>query len=447
MKKTFVYLMVLAIMTTMAIYVAGCGGGDDDPVIPDPPDPTVLEVVVRSSADSSLVVNSNVVLYQAETSEAVLRGMTDSNGIARFDVEVGNYFLHISAQGYNSVPPKNIAPIPFFVAAEDTTVEGILLNVLENVGSAGYVQGYVAPAVNNFLILAESQTNQEKFDTVTGPDGFFILYNLPYGTFDMDALKSGYQMDAPVTATISAQAEVDTVSIPVSEYQGSVLKGSVTFLASENSTVDITLLDPETRAVIPGLSVMSDVSGLGYRIESIPDGDYIAWASLKNDGYVIDPDWLFKNPGGLDISFATSDSLELPFSVTGAITILSPTNPADSTYAFMADSQVPTFRWDSYSSAKEYFIEVKDHSGNVLWGGFNANGTVDHGFIGADAVSVVYNFDNQPGTPALEPGRIYQWKLWADKGSPGATGFVDELISSSEDLRGIFQVPEDPPVQ
>ena len=432
-------------MTTMAIYVAGCGSDDDDPVTPPPPpDPTVLEVVVRSAADSSLVEHSNVVLYQAENNEAVLRGMTDAHGMVRFDVDVGNYFLNISAQGYNSVPPENIAPIPFFVAAEDTTVEGILLNAMENGGSAGYVQGFVVPAVNNFLILAESQTNQEKYDTVSGPDGFFILYNLPYGTYDMDALKSGYQKDDAVTATISAQAEVDTVSIAVSEYQGSVLKGSVTFLATENSVVDITLLDPETRAVIPGLSVMNELSG-PYRIESIPDGDYIAWASLKNDGYVIDPDWLFKNPGGLDISFATSDSLELSFSVTGAVTIISPTNPADSTYAFMADSQVPTFRWTSYSSAKEYFIEVKDHSGNVLWGGFNGDGTANHGFIGAAADSAIYNFDNQPGTPALEPGRIYQWKLWADKGSPGTTGFVDELISSSEDLRGIFQVPENPP--
>ncbi|MCK9994947.1 MAG: hypothetical protein KAH56_01565 [Candidatus Krumholzibacteria bacterium] len=446
MKKIFGYMMVLAIMTTLTIYVAGCGG-DDDPVTPPaPPDPTVLEVVVRSAADSSLVENSNVVLYQAENNEAVLRGMTDADGMVRFDIEVGNYFLNISAQGYNAIPPENIAPIPFFVAAEDTTVEGILLNVLENAGNTGYVEGFVVPAVNNFLILAESQTTQEKYATASGPDGFFILYNMPFGTYDMDALKSGYQMDEPVTASISAQAEVDTVSIPVSEYQGSLLKGSVTFLASENSTVDITLLDPETRAVVPGLSVMSDVSGLNYRIESIPDGDYIAWASLKNDGYVIDPDWLFKNPGGLDISFATSDSLELNFSVTGAITILSPTNPADSTYAFMADSQVPTFTWVAYPSAKEYFIEVRDHSGNVLWGGFNADGTVNHDFIAADATSVVYDFDSRPGTPALEPGKIYQWKLWADKGTQGDS-FVEQLISSSEDLRGIFQVPENPPKQ
>jgi hypothetical protein len=361
-----------------------------------------------------------------------------------FNIEAGNYYLNISAQGFNSVPPKNITPIPFFVAREITTEKDILLNVLENTGNAGYVLGFVEPAINNFLILAESQSSQEKYSTVSGPDGFFVLFNLPYGTYEMDALKSGYKMDDPITASISSQAEVDTVSIPVSVYQGSLLAGSVTFLASPNSTVDITLLDPETRAVIPGLSVMSDVSGLNYRIEGIPDGSYLAWASLGNDGYVIDPDWLFKNPGGLDIAFATSDTRELNFSVTGSITLVSPTNPADSTIPFMAESQVPIFRWVPYPATQEYFIEVRDYRGDVLWGGLNNDGTVNHDFIGADVDSVIYNFDNQPGTPALRPGQIYQWRLWADKGTHMDSS-VEQLISSSEDLRGIFQVPENPP--
>jgi len=38
-------------------------------------------------------------------------------------------------------------------------------------------------------------------------------------------------------------------------------------------------------------------------------------------------------------------------------------------------------------------------------------------------------------------GEIYQWKLWADKGTQ-RDSFVEQLISSSEDLRGLFQVPE-----
>jgi len=439
--------MALAIITPMVSSLAGCGGNDDPAAPPTPPppppDPGSVEVVVRSSADSMLVRNSNVVLYRAENNEALLRGMTDQNGTIHFNVDEGNYYLNISAQGFDSVPPKDISAIPFFVAWEDTTRKGVLLTPLENPGSAGYVLGFVDPAVNNFLILAESQTTQEKYSTVSGPDGFFVLFNLPYDTYGMEALKSGYKMDSPVSAVISSVAEVDTVSIPVSVYQGSLLTGSVTFLASPNSTVDITLLDPETREVIPGLSVTSDVTGLNYRIEGIPDGAYLAWASLQNDGYVIDPDWLFKNPGGLDIAFATSESRQLNFSVTGSINLVSPTNPADVTIPFMADSQVPVFKWTPYPSTKEYFIEVKDFNGNVLWGGLNSDGTVNHGFIGANVDSVVYNFDNQPGISALQPGEIYQWRLWADKGTL-SDSFVEELISSSEDLRGIFQVPQNP---
>jgi hypothetical protein len=441
-KRTFGYLMILTIVTTMANFVVGCGG-DNGPAAPPPPDPGVVKVTVKSSADSSLVGNSNVVLYRAETNEAVLRGLTDPDGTVRFAVDEGDYYLNISAQGFDPVPLENITPIPFFVAWENTVEQSILLNALANAGGTGYVIGFVDPAVNNFLILAESQTTQQKYYTASGPDGFFVLFNLPYSTYDMHALKSGFKMVNPVGASISSQAEVDTVSIPVTVYQGSLLTGSVTFLASQNFVVDITMLDPETRAVIPGLSVMSDVVGLTYRIDGIPDGSYLAWASLQNDGYVIDPDWLFKNPGGLDIAFVTAETRELDFSVTDAITLVSPTNPANATIPFIADSQVPVFRWMPYPSAKEYFIEVKDYGGNVLWGGMNSDGTVNHSFIGADADSAVYNFDGQPGVAALQPGETYQWRLWADKGSQ-TDSYVEQLISSSEDLRGVFQVPENP---
>jgi len=437
-NKTCGYL-ILAIITTLASFVVGCGG-DDDPAAPPPPPPGVVKITVRSSADSLPVGNSNVVLYRAETNEAVLRGLTDSDGTVSFAVDAGNYYLNTSAQGFNPVPLQGINPIPFFVEWAVTMGQDIFLNVLVNAGSAGYVIGFVDPAINNFLILAESQTTQQKYHTASGPDGFFVLFNLPYDTYAVDALKSGFKMLNPVSASISSQAEVDSVSIPVSVYQGSQLTGSVTFLASQNFTVDITLLDPETRAVIPGLSVMSDVTGLNYRIDGIPDGSFLAWASLQNEGYVIDPDWLFKNPGGLDIAFVTAETRALDFSVTDAITLVSPTNPANATFPFMADSQVPILRWIPYPSAKEYFVEVRDYSGNVLWGGMNSDGTINHGFIGANADSVVYNFDGQPGIPALQPGEIYQWRLWADKGTQ-ADSFVEQLISSSEDLRGIFQVP------
>jgi hypothetical protein len=438
-------VVATAILMTVASLVAGCGG-DDNPAEPPPPppDPGVAQITVRSAVDSSLVANSNVVLYRAETNEAVLRGLTDADGTISFSVSAGNYYLNISAQGFNSVPLDNITPIPFFVDWESSVARDVFLDFHPDAGSTGYVLGFVDPAINNFLILAESQATQGKYNTASGPDGFFVLFNLPYGTYQMEALKSGFKMVDTVSATISSQTDVDSIGIQVTDYQGSTLTGSVTFLASENAVVDITLLDPETRAVVPGLTVMNDATGLNYTIDGIPDGAYIAWASLRNDGYVVDPDWLFKNPGGLDIAFTTAETKQLDFSVTDVISLVSPTNPPDNTIPVMAASQVPIFRWTQYPSAKEYFIEVRDFEGNVLWGGINSDGTINHAFIDAAADSAIYNFDDQLDVPALVPGEVYQWRLWADKG-PQADSFVEELISSSEDLRGVFQVPDSSP--
>jgi hypothetical protein len=438
MKIRFDLKSLFALSAVLALCLAGCGG--DDPVEPAPPAPTVLRVIVRSEVDSALIENSNVVLYRAETREAVVRGMTDSGGSILFNQPMGNYYVEISAQGFETTPPESITPIPFFLAAEDTTIQDISLDPLEETGDTGFVIGFVEPATNNFLILAESQVSRQNYSTASGPDGVFVLYNLPYGSYALDALKSGYMMVEPVSTSVTAEAPVDTARVPVAEYVGSQLAGSVTFLASENSTVDITLLDRETRSVVPGLTVRSEPAGLNYAIAGIPDGDYLAWASLENDGYVIDPDWLFKNPNGLDIDFTSATSAELNFSVTGALTLVSPTNAAATTIPEIADSAVPTFRWMAYPSTKEYFIEVRDLSGDLLWGGFDSDGMANHAFIAASQVSVQYNFDNQPGVPVLEPGQIYQWRLWADKGTQ-FDSFVEQLISSSEDLQGIFQIP------
>ena len=434
MKKLFQVLMTVLI-GALLFNTIGCSDDDDGPTAPPPPPkPTILKIAVKSSLDSTTIQNSNVVIFQAETKDAVIRNLTDVNGECGFDLDQGNYYVELSAQGYDPSPAENVTPIPFYVVEKDTTTQIYYLNP-NAIANSGYVKGYVDPATNNFLILAESSSY--KYATVTGPDGFFIIYNLPYDTYSFEALKAGYKMDSDTTVTISAGAAIDSVTIQVSEYVGSTLSGSITFLATTDTLdVDVVLRDPETGAVIPGLTANED--GGNYILSGIPDGDYKAWASFENDGYVLDPDWVFKNPTGLDISFTTSNTLTLNFSVTGAISILSPTNPADSIYAFMADSLVPTFTWDAYSSTKEWIVEVRDLSGNIIWGGFDENGIVNHQQISKDTYSVEYNFDGT-ATADLIPENIYQWKIYADDDTALD---VQTLISTSEDLRGIFQVPE-----
>ena len=151
----------------------------------------------------------------------------------------------------------------------------------------------------------------------------------------------------------------------------------------------------------------------------------------------MDPDWIFKNPGVLSVSFTEGDSVELNFSVTDAVIINSPTNPYDSIYAVLADSSTPTFDWDEYPSAKEYIIEVRKMNGDIIWGGYNADGSINHHKIDAQTSSVLFNFDGT-ASEALKKGEIYQWKIYADDNRNNG---VQTLISASEDLLGLFEIP------
>ncbi|MEJ2103212.1 MAG: hypothetical protein P8X47_01400, partial [Ignavibacteriaceae bacterium] len=174
-----------------------------------------------------------------------------------------------------------------------------------------------------------------------------------------------------------------------------------------------------------------------YSISNIPAGEYLAWASYKNDGYVMDPDWIFKNPGALFVSFAGDSSKERDFSVTDAITIISPTNPPEDITPAIADSIIPTFRWSAYPQTKEYIIEVRDINGELIWGGFKANGEIRHSQIPKEGTSVKFNFDGS-ALSQLQPGNIYQWRLYADD---DAAPNIQTLLSTSEDLMGLFVTP------
>ncbi|MDA3837361.1 MAG: carboxypeptidase-like regulatory domain-containing protein [Candidatus Delongbacteria bacterium] len=436
--KKFLQMALSLLSVLLLLQMISCSD-DDNPTSPPTPIQTAIKIVVKSSLDSSMIQNSNVVIFSAETKEAYLRDLSDADGNAYFDCEEGNYYVELAAQGFDPSPAPNVTPIPFYVMEHDTTTKTYYLNS-NPVANSSYVLGLVEPAVNNVLIQAVASSGTEKYATVSGPDGFFILYNLPDNDYSYQALKSGFKLDTVtvigVTTPLYPDGLYDSLTVEISPYAGSALSGSVSFLATTDTLdVDIVLRDPITMAVIPGM-ITREIGG-NYSLDSIPDGDFIAWASFENDGYVMDPDWIFKNPDGLDLSFPTNNT-PLNFSLTGSINMISPTNPADSIYAFEADSLVPTFSWGPYPSTKEWIIEVRDLNGNVIWGGFDASGIVQHQQISKDTYSIEYNFDGS-ASANLVPGNIYQWKIYADDDTALN---VQTLISSSEDLRGIFTVPE-----
>jgi len=422
-------LLISLILSSLLFYRCS----EENSVEPDPP--TVLQVIVKSAADSSVIAGANVVLYNANTGESVSRTFSGNDGIAKFEnLSAGNYYSRISAQGFKEVPQGSVSPVPFSVPSGQTFSQTYYMNELQ--GTFGKIEGTVTPNLSGFLIVATSSGMNAEYHTYSGPDGYFVLFNVPYNSYEVDAIKSGYQSSNQPQVTLSSGSSSASVQITVIQITGSTLTGKVTFLAAENGIVDISLLDKISHSVVNGLTAIIDTNR-NYEINNIPAGEYIAWASYENDDYVMDPDWIFKNPGALNVSFATDTSKARDFGVTGAINIISPTNPANSITPALADSVVPTFHWSAYPQSKEYIIEVRDINGNLIWGGFTASGEIRHAQIPKELNSVEFNFDGS-ALFQLNSGEVYQWRIYSDD---DATSGVQTLLSVSEDLMGLFLTP------
>ena len=427
-------IFLKSIILSLVLLATLCIGCNEDNST-EPPPPTVIQIIVKSAEDSSMVSGANVVLYKANTGEAVSRLFSGSDGAAIFNnAAAGNYYVKIAAQEFTEIPQGSVSPVPFSVATSQTYNQTYYMNVLQ--GTFGKIDGTIITNLPGFLVVATSSGMNTEYHTYSGPDGYFVLFNVPYESYEVDAIKSGYQSANQPQVTLSSGSSSANVEINVNEITGSTLSGMVTFLAVENGIVDVSLLDKISYSVVNGLTTVIDANK-DYSITGVPAGQYVAWASYENDGYVMDPDWIFKNPGALFVSFAGDSSKVIDFSVTGAITILSPTNPATEAVPALADSTVPTFSWSAYPQTKEYIIEVRDINGNLIWGGFKPSGEIQHAQIPKEWNSVEFNFDGS-ALLNLQSGNIYQWRIYSDD---DATAGVQTLLSASEDLMGLFKIP------
>ena len=133
------------------IFIIGCS---DDTVEPEPP--TIIQIVTKSGSDSTNVLGANVVLYNANSGESVSRTFSGNNGVAEFqNINAGDYFIRISAQGFNEVPQGSVSPIPFSILSGQIFSQTYYMNRLQ--GTFGKIDGTVNPKLSGFLIVAKHQ--------------------------------------------------------------------------------------------------------------------------------------------------------------------------------------------------------------------------------------------------------------------------------------------------
>lgn len=414
----------LLLLTVLTSFIFSCNNDDE-------PSPTgVVRGIVSDGTSSEALSGVRVVLFDANTNQATGDIFTtDVDGTYSFTIAGGSYYINLTKQGYADIPTKGVSALPFTIT-NGSELDNPVQMFTNGATNIGWISGKLTSGDANIggaLVVATSGTNG--YSTISDNDGNYVIYNVPMATYSVKAWKAG--VNSPeVSATVTADTETSGVNLAVSSAAGSTVSGTVSFLATENKDVDVALTHPVTEEAIPGLSTIT--SGGSYSLENAPDGEFLARASYANDGLVIDPDWIVKN--GEPFVTVSGGNATRDFSVTGAVSLESPTNEASSTNPVSSVS-TPTFMWKSYASTSDYVIEVSDANGNVIWGGFNADWTVKNITIPSSETSILFNSDGT-ASEALMSGKVYRWRIYASKDSNSATGW--ELISVSEDQRGLI---------
>ena len=427
MRAFLALLSLISILTSMP----GCSGDDG----PAPPATGILQGVVTDLNSGQPLPGARIIVSDASTSTPLGALTSGADGAYGVEIPPGTYTVKASRQGYDPAPPKDIAPFPVSVVAGQTTGFSIQMSTA-SVAGGGAISGRVTDGsggVAGVLVVAESRSRG--CPSLTDGNGYYWIFNVPPDSYTVKA-QAVQLVSSSVSVVLPASGQLNNVNITVSRTATGAVEGHVTFLATTNIDVDVTLLNPMSGETVPGLA--APTVGQNYMITSIPPGTYLARASFANDGKVMDPDWIVKN--GQPYVTIGADTIDRDFSLTGAIEVLAPTNPASSTWPVDVQGTHPLFSWAAYSSADDYIIEVTDHNGRVLWGGFADDWTVRKVVVPRTSTSIEYNSDST-ATEELQIGRVYRWRVYASKDDAREpTGW--KLISASEEQRGLVRITQ-----
>jgi hypothetical protein len=381
---------------------------------------------------SQSVSGASIIVFNANTNLPVVTSTTGANGSYSIQLDPGSYYIKVYAQGYESVPMPGLTPVPFTITISVTTTINYQMNALA-VGGAGLISGKVVTSaggpIPGVLVVAHSGANG--YSSVSDNNGNYVIYNVPTNNYSVQGFIAAYTSDSLAVAVASVNTPV-TANLTLTSGAAGSVTGSVTFLATANKEVDVSIVNPYTKESIPGLSTMT--VGGSYSMSNVPSGNYIARASFKNDTIVMDPDWILKN--GQPAVTVAGAPVTRNFSVTGSVILDSPTNAPSSTTPQLNAGSTPTLTWTAYPSASDYAIEVSDEEGNVIWGGFSGSGSAitRNVTVPASQTTVQYNFDGK-GEP-LQTGHYYRWRIYACKNVTGTPSW--KLISVSEDQMGLI---------
>ena len=382
----------------------------------------------------------------------------DSNGSARSSVVItepdGSYLLtvptkrsadgaliteqvilQVAASGFQQFPSPPRTAVPIDLGDYTEEISGLIItNPATTVGlleadsgsGRGIVKGHVVyPTPGGVLVVAEKD-GVGISTAITDSQGEFILFNLPEGDLVIAGYRAGINVESD-SVTLGASA-IEGVELVASDNFLGHITGSVNIVNAPGGSKTSVLLVPESifnETTLSGQApfglIVREIDG-AFEIDGVPPGTYVVLAAFENDGLVRDPD---ESIGGTELVLVTVPdtggdiNLEQSFKVTEALATFSP--GAD---GMEQVSVPPELVWADDSSEDGYWLKVYDAFGVLIY----EDSEVPR-VTGSERV--FYELDEV----SLESGMIYQFRVLSFKEHRGEITY----ISSTEDLRGVFQ--------
>ena len=431
MKSISIIKVVFIVCLTTVLLSCGKDNETDEA-----PTTGIIQGLVTASDENKPLEGVRIVVFDANTNApAGATQWTDSTGIFSIEMVPGTFVLKLSKLGYGNIPAPGISGIPWSISAGNTTTANFQM-AKSAVSNGGVISGQVKisdNAVAGVLVVAENSSSG--FSSVTDADGKYYIVNVPPADYEVQGWHSGYNSSVR-TVLVEPASEQSEMDLALSDDAQSTVSGAITFLATQNIEVDVSLVHPMTKETIPGLIV--ETIDFKYVILNVPNGTFIGRASFENDKKVVDPDWIVKN--GEPTITVNGPDINLDFSVTGSVGLINPTNEMSVIEPVEVSNGAIDFTWVAYPSASDYVIEVMDANGVTIWGGFSENGNIKNVIIPDTETSVLFNFDGS-ANDNLVSGKVYRWRVYASKDdNQSATGW--RLISASEDQQGLIRVAD-----
>ncbi|HEY0634107.1 MAG TPA: carboxypeptidase-like regulatory domain-containing protein, partial [Gammaproteobacteria bacterium] len=220
MERLLSTLKYLFFVALLGAALAGCSGDDSSSSTPAPTTGTLTGTVIEAGIDPALpavkIAGASVAIFNAKTNAPVATVTTGSDGKYKKALGAGSYYVKVSKQGYDPVPPTTLEPIPFAISVGKTTTNNIEM-FPATMTDTGWISGKVSigdSGKGGVLVVASNGTTA--YSALSNKDGSYVIYNVPVNggaAYSVTSHLAGYSSSSRTDVVVVLNSATQNVNL------------------------------------------------------------------------------------------------------------------------------------------------------------------------------------------------------------------------------------------